>query len=112
MDVLKRKAIAAVAVTVAGMGTGVSPVAAEEGPPKHGHVLLLGVNEANFTYRKCIDLKPVELRAHHSSLHTGRAGQALVGAGHFVLPTSDIEPGSNLPENCAGVDEWLADLAG
>ncbi len=112
MEVMKRKAIAAVSVTVALMGTGMSPVAAEEGPPKHGHVLLLGVNEADLTYRKCIDLKPVELRAHHSSVHTGRAGQALARAGHFVLPTSEIDPDSGLPENCAGVDDWIAGLAG
>ncbi len=65
--------------------------------PPHGHVLLLhatwtgpGVGPGTMptSYARCIDLAAGQnIAAHHDTVHTGRAGQALRGAGHLVVPT-------------------------
>lgn len=87
-------------------------------PPEHGHIMLIGANEAELTYRKCVDLaasQALRLNAHHNHVHTGRAGEALAGAGNFVIPTEDFLPPELqglgiLPTDCAGVDAWLESL--
>jgi hypothetical protein len=68
---------------------------ANGGPPPHGHVLVLGVEfgPQGPTYRKCVDLannQALPLHAHHATVHTGRAGEALSNAGHVVAPTAPL----------------------
>lgn len=118
---MNKKITAGLAAVAAGAALVVTVPAFAEGhppPPEHNHMLLIGVNEAELTYRKCVDLaagKALRLNAHHDHLHTGQAGQALRGAGHFVLPSERILPPhlqglGILPANCAGVDAWLEGL--
>jgi hypothetical protein len=90
------------------MGFGLALAAGQggDGPPPHGHVLLLGLQfegEDVIGFRKCVDLaNGIALRnnAHHDHLHTGRAAQALARAGHAVVPNAPLTPWSN----CAGLE--------
>lgn len=118
---MNKKITAGVAAVAAGAALVLTVPAFAEGhppPTEHGHIILIGANEANFTYRKCVDLaagRALRLNAHHGHLHTGRAGEALWGAGNFVVPTEDILPPELqglgiLPADCAGVDAWLETL--
>lgn len=86
--------------------------AAAQGPPEHGHVLLLGAdfekNEQHvpgdpssgppyfvYDFDKCVeiaDARPLRVHVHHHSIHQGRAGEALRGAGHIVVPLSPLSP--------------------
>jgi hypothetical protein len=105
------------AVAAAGVLTMAMPASAHEHGmpehevPEHGHVLLLHVDEAEFTYRKCIDLpsgRGNSWKAHHYGIHTGTAGRALARAGHAVVPTNELIGGAPfLPANCADVDRWV-----
>jgi len=78
----------------------------DHGPVEHGHVLVLGLqfdDEGNPSIRKCVDLangRALKNNAHHDHLHTGRAGEAVAGAGHAVIPTSPLPgvPWSNCAE--------------
>lgn len=94
----------AVAALVLGPLAGAATADGGEGgggaPPLHGHMLILGVEYGPHGdpvgFRKCVDLannKPLKLNAHHSSVHTGNAGQALMKAGHMVAPTDPHWPG-------------------
>jgi hypothetical protein len=71
--------------------------------PEHGHMLLLHIHYENgepVSYGKCIDIaagKKLD-RAHHTTIHLGRAGQALEQAGHAVVPTADMTPWANCAE--------------
>ena len=96
------------------LGLLAAPVSAhegEEGLPEHGHMLLqrpewmlVGVDDEyatiELTFRRCVDLaggRALPLHAHHDTIHTGRAGQALwETARNGVIPTG-ISPW----ENCA-----------
>jgi hypothetical protein len=79
-----------------------SPAAAngQGGPPLHGHMLILGLEfdpqGEPIGYQKCVDLannKALPLHAHHDTVHTGTAGEALrEHAGHFVVPTAPLTP--------------------
>ena len=75
-----------------------------DSPDAHGHIKLLHV-EFDATgepigYAKCIDVAGGNRNshAHHSTIHTGRAGQALAQAGHMVVPTANLTPWAD----CAG----------
>lgn len=116
---MKRKVGAGLAAVAVGAALSLAgPAVADSPPPRHGHILLLGANEAELTYRKCVDLaggRHVPLHAHHANLHRGRAGMAMDRAGHAVIPTEHILPPDLqglgiLPANCAGVDAWLEGL--
>jgi hypothetical protein len=76
-----------------------------QGPPPHGHLFVqqpviefladgpqgAGVYATDF--RRCVDLPPVPLTAHHASVHTGSAGAALTDrAGHAVVPAAPLTP--------------------
>lgn len=74
-------------------------IAQADGPPPHGHVLVLGVeyDESGepIGYDKCVELadgKALKLNAHHAHAHTGAAGAALQGAGHAVVPMAPLTP--------------------
>lgn len=77
-----------------------------DGPVEHGHVLVLGLQfdgDGNPSIRKCVDLangRALRNNAHHDNLHTGRAGEAVAGAGHAVIPTAPLPdvPWSNCAE--------------
>jgi hypothetical protein len=77
--------------------------------PAHGHILLLHVHyDADGepeSYGKCVDIASGRQldRAHHTTIHTGRAGQALMRAGHLVVPTADMTPWANCAEFAAMV---------
>jgi hypothetical protein len=75
--------------------------------PEHGHMLLLhadysGEGETTFihSYRTCIDIASGRKldRAHHTTIHQGRAGAVLRGAGHLVVPTAGMTPWANCQE--------------
>jgi hypothetical protein len=107
-----KKRLMGVAVAAAGVVGLAIPAAADE-VPRHGHVKLLGVDEATGTYRRCIDYpagRGNSWKAHHYSIHKGTAGEALyLSAGHAVIPTNEIAGGAPvLPANCADVDRWLS----
>lgn len=82
------------------------------GLPRHGHMLVLGVQYDETGepsgYRKCVDLAGgnwLPLKAHHSSVHTGNAGMALSEkAGHMAVPTAPLSP----IRDCAHLAELLA----
>ena len=76
-----------------------------DGPPPHGHVLLLGLqldSEGDVVgLRKCVDLangRALRNNAHHDNLHMGRAGDALKRAGHFVVPNAPLTDWNNCAE--------------
>ena len=73
--------------------------------PEHGHIMLLHADfEANpnpgprwiiHGYERCVELangRALRNVAHHSSIHTGRAGEATRSAGHLVVPLSPLTP--------------------
>ena len=105
----RRLTLAAVTATAA-LVVAAAPMAAadsHEEPgaiPPHPHLLLIGANlsEEGVTYRKCIDIaanQALPLNAHHEHVHFGRAGEALMGAGHLFVPAA---PAFNLPwTDCA-----------
>jgi hypothetical protein len=118
---MKKRIGTGLAALVAGSALMLTAPAFAQGHPqpfKHGHIMLIGADPVEMTYRKCVDLaggNALRLNAHHAHIHTGRAGQALEKAGNFVIPTEDILPeelqGTGmLPANCAGVDAWLANM--
>lgn len=95
-----------------------SPAAAN-GLPQHGHVMLIGADfTANPAYPagppwlisgfdKCVDIangNALKLNAHHSTIHQGRAGEALRSAGHLVVPLSPLTGF----ESCADVEAAFA----
>jgi hypothetical protein len=82
-----------------------APVAAQE-PPEHPHMLLvhfefdpeMGEFGALVGFHRCIDLaagKALPLRAHHATVHTGVAAEALFSAGHAVIPGAPLTPWAN-----------------
>ena len=93
--------------------------AAAQGPPEHGHVLLLGVETVpNPDYpaagppvfvtgfRKCVDIanaRPLPLHVHHDTIHMGHAGHALRSAGHLVVPLAPLTPYTS----CADIEAEL-----
>lgn len=118
MDIKKIGAGVVAAVAVTGAAWGLAATSGADGPPPHGHIMLLHVDEEELTYRKCVDLaagRAVPTHAHHANLHVGRAGIALTRAGHAVIPTESILPPElhgklYLPASCAEVDAWIETL--
>jgi hypothetical protein len=101
-----RRTLTLVAALATMLGMVALPAAAHEEPgtPLHGHMRLLhaewtgpgvGPGTELISYGKCIDLaggKALPLQAHHDTVHTGRAGAALRGAGHLTIPTAPLTP--------------------
>jgi hypothetical protein len=91
--------LVAVLALALSMFAGVSAADEHGDTPEHGHIRLLhatwtgpgvGPGTEVLSYRKCVDLaggNALPLQAHHDTVHTGRAGQALRGAGHLTIPT-------------------------
>ncbi len=86
------------------LAAGPSATADEPEFPAHGHVLLLGV-EFDYSgggprpdivsYERCVDIaanRDLPLNAQHEHVHFGRAGQALLTAGHVFIPTAPLTP--------------------
>jgi hypothetical protein len=95
---MKRKIMLLTALVIM-LGMTAVPVAAHEHVPPHGHMLILGIqfDETGepVSYQKCVDLannRALPLHAHHETVHTGTAGEALFNAGHVVVPTSPLTP--------------------
>ena len=99
---------AASAATLATGGITASASDHDHGVPDHGHILLLGFNGEDFTYRKCVDLaggRSVPLVAHHDRVHAPETGEDGRGinvrgirqAGHAVVPTAPITPFPGCP---------------
>jgi hypothetical protein len=103
---MKRSTVPLLATLLA-LSTLASPALADEeaeGPfdHPHTHALLIGADVTWFEevpegappyevndYRRCVDLaggKTLRTQAHHEKIHFGRAGRALAGAGHLVIP--------------------------
>lgn len=88
------------------MALGVGAAVADEHPPEHPHALVLGVvlddsGEVPVSVRKCVDLaanRALPLNSHHAHSHTGRAGEALWGAGNAVVPLAPLTPWANCAE--------------
>jgi hypothetical protein len=108
----RSRSLALVVVVVLGLFA--APVSAhEEEPslPEHGHMLLqrpdfvlVGVDDEyatiQLTFRRCVDLaggRALPLHAHHDTVHTGRAGQAL----WEMTPNGVIPAGISPWANCA-----------
>ena len=78
--------------------------AAQDEPPRHRHMFVLGVEfdgEEPVGFRKCVDLaagQALPLNAHHLHVHTGRAGEALFQAGHVVVPGAPLTPWNGCTE--------------
>ena len=105
-----RKTITLVAamLMMLGLFAGTAGAQEHEGPvPEHGHIKLLHVefNEAGepVGYAKCIDVAGGNRNshAHHTTIHQGRAGQALARAGHMVVPTAGLTPWANCAQFAA-----------
>ena len=89
-----------------GLLSGTALANKHEWPPgfEHGHALLIGVDveftpdEVVVNYRKCVEMKPLPVMAHHHSIHQGRASDALFNAGNGVLPLSPLTPWDSCDE--------------
>jgi hypothetical protein len=97
-----------------GFSFALQPTVADADLPPHGHMLVLqpefdpalGEHGGVTGWHRCIDLaggRHVPLHAHHDTVHTGRAGEALFDAGHAVVPTAPLTPW----ENCAELEAAL-----
>jgi len=81
-----------------------TPGIAQQHPPRHPHMLVLGVQfdgEEPVDYRRCVDLaanRALPLSAHHAHVHTGTAAQALASARHAVVPGAPLTPWTNCQE--------------
>lgn len=92
----KRLLAGSFAVALAGgLAVTVASPALSEDPPPHGHLFLTGVvahesGDYLLSVRKCRPLangEPVPMNAHHSNLHTGKAGEMQWdNAGNLTLP--------------------------
>jgi len=78
---------------------------ADQHIPLHPHMLVLGIEfdgEEPVGYEKCIDLaanNKLPLSAHHSALHVGTGGEALLNhAGHIVVPGAPVSPWADCEE--------------
>ena len=90
-------AIGALAVATVNL---TSSATADEGPPLHGHIMLIGAvweGEGPGTvvksFRRCITLASgnvLSLQAHHQTVHRGQAGEALRAAGNLVIPLAPL----------------------
>jgi hypothetical protein len=115
-----RRIVTTLAAALLALSTMVGPGMADEHPqgppPEHGHLFVQrpvieflpdgphgpGVYATGF--RRCVDLPVVTLTAHHASLHTGSAGEALVErAGHAVVPAAPLTPWAS----CADLEDAL-----
>ena len=94
-----------------------------EGPPEHGHLLLVGADfEPNpdhdpddpstgppyivHSFDKCVEVanaQPLKVHVHHDTIHLGRAGEALRSAGHLTVPLWPLTPF----HGCADVEAFL-----
>lgn len=111
---MKSRVTALLTAALLAVGLIAAPAAADvhaSGPPPHGHVFLL---HATWTgsgpatdlkaYQRCVDLAGGQsIPAHHDTVHTGRAGEALQGAGHLVVPTAQLGP----IDDCAQLEALL-----
>lgn len=106
----KRVFIFVLVAAISGMMLG--GTASSEGPPPHSHLLLTGIelDESGkwpISIKKCRPLangQSVPLNAHHASLHTGRAGEALWNAGNAAVP---VFPGHTPWTNCEELMEFF-----
>jgi hypothetical protein len=98
-----RKRLLGIAVAGAGVLGLAMPAAAHGDVPEHGHIKLVNVDLAEFTYTKCIDLpsgRGNSWKAHHYGIHTGEkrgnAGSLFESSKgrHLVFPTSELSPDS------------------
>lgn len=110
-----RRTVTTLAVTMLAVSTTVVPgIAADLHDEAHAHLFVQrptveyleegpqgpGVYATGF--RRCVDMPVVA--AHHHSLHTGSAGDALRGkAGHMVAPAAPLSPW----EDCAALEAAL-----
>ncbi len=88
----RRRAVAVLVGALLALGMLAAPAAAHTDEP-HAHALLLhfAVVEGTPTYERCVDLanaSKLPNHVHHDTVHTGKAGAALQGAGHVVVPYS------------------------
>lgn len=85
-------------------GLALLPATAEAQLPEHGHMLVLHVEFENgepVGFQRCVDIANNNVlphHVHHETIHTGRAGEALIAAGHMVVPTSPVTPFANCAE--------------
>jgi hypothetical protein len=88
--------------------TSMTVAQADEGhgaPPEHGHLLVTGIEFGDtgepVSFEKCRLLangRALPLNAHHAHVHTGRAGEALWGAGNAAVPLAPLAPWSTCAE--------------
>ena len=111
---MSKRITATLAAMLLAIGLLAAPAAASDHSghevPPHGHMLLLhatwtgpGVGPGTMptSYARCVDLAAGRNNAaHHDTVHTGRAGQALRGAGHLVVPTFAVP-------NCEALAKFL-----
>jgi hypothetical protein len=102
------------------------PATAEEHPPSldhpHSHALLIGVDiewieptpgappYVIHGFDKCVELaggKALKHNRFHENIHFGRAGQALGGAGHLVVPVGFFAQIFGFEDSCAGFEAFL-----
>lgn len=114
-----KRTITLVAAVAMMLGMMAMPALAQ-GPPQHGHVLLLHADfEVNpdhdpmdpasgppyivHGFEKCVEIanaRALRVHVHHHSIHQGRAGEALRGAGHLTVPLAPLSP----YDNCADLE--------
>jgi hypothetical protein len=116
-----KRTLTLVAVLVMTLGMTAMPALAAGHHDDHGHVLLLHADydpNPNFDpqdpesgppyflrgFGKCVDIsngRAHPLHVHHDTIHQGRAGEALRGAGHLTVPLSPMTDF----EGCADLEE-------
>jgi hypothetical protein len=95
-----KRSLSLTAVIALALSLMAGPAAASPLAGPHSHFLLIGA-EVDFTtpsrgapytvldYKKCVPLAGGKAQTHnrfHDKVHFGRANEALVGAGHIVVP--------------------------
>jgi hypothetical protein len=111
MKRLHRVTVLVAAVGLLGASFGVAQ--AYEAPP-HSHLMLTGVQldetgDWPISIRKCHPLangRALPTHAHHETVHTGRAGEALWDAGNAVVPVFLGENGTPW-HDCASLMEFF-----
>lgn len=104
---IQRLTVLATAVGLAATSVTVAQADEHDGgpPPRHGHLLVTGIEFDDtgepVSFKKCRLLangRELPLNAHHAHIHTGRAGEALWGAGNAAVPLAPLAPWSTCAE--------------
>lgn len=102
---MQRLTVLAASLGLAAASVTVAQAQEHEATPEHGHLLVTGITFDDtgepVSFKKCrliANGQAVPLHAHHATVHTGRAGEALWNAGNAVVPLAPLAPWTSCAE--------------